>query len=400
MMFRDANATGATPGRFPLLRLLWGATMPGALWWMVPLLGFLAFIGFDGWRSHASLADVASHLASLFGLVVMCLSLTTQFALRRRRAAVAGLLRAGDTNQLGEQNGSLVEPGETELTQPVLVGIASAFFGLVCGLMVITLLSGPRSAEVRVSYWSNWVLAAIFWTQAIMLSTGSARTLYTWGQQRAAAALTAQADVDRARMAALQAQMNPHFLFNALNTVAALLGTDGSRAKATVQSLSGMLKHTLDRSAEPLTTVHDELQFVRDYLAIEHERFGSRMDVTYDVDPATDVLAVPTMSLQPLVENAIKHAVTTSIEGGRIRISVSRPDEHRLRLSVEDDGPGFGPEAKDGTFLRNVRERLRTLYGDSGTLDVATSPSGARVTMTIPQQLDSSREIMPFMPSW
>jgi two-component system LytT family sensor kinase len=233
-----------------------------------------------------------------------------------------------------------------------------------------------------------------------VLSTGSARTLYTWGQQRAAAALTAQADVDRARMAALQAQMNPHFLFNALNTVAALLGTDGSRAKATVQSLSGMLKHTLDRSAEPLTTVHDELQFVRDYLAIEHERFGSRMDVTYDVDPATDVLAVPTMSLQPLVENAIKHAVTTRIEGGRIRISVSRPDEHRLRLSVEDDGPGFGPEAKDGTGLRNVRERLRTLYGDSARLETATSPSGARVTMTIPQQLDSSREIMPFMPSW
>jgi LytS/YehU family sensor histidine kinase len=95
-------------------------------------------------------------------------------------------------------------------------------------------------------------------------------------------------------------------------------------------------------------------------------------------------LPVPTMSLQPLVENAIKHAVTTRIEGGRIRISVSRRDERRLKLSVEDDGPGFAPDAKDGMGLSNVRQRLRTLYGDAAALDIATSSSGSRVTMTIP----------------
>jgi two-component system LytT family sensor kinase len=170
----------------------------------------------------------------------------------------------------------------------------------------------------------------------------------------------------------------------ALNTVASLLGTDGARARATVQNLSGMLRHTLERSSRPLTTVEEELQFVRDYLDIERERFGSRLQVTYDIDPATAAMAVPTMSLQPLVENAIKHAVTNRLEGGHVRIAAGlRIDPPRLVLSVEDDGPGFAPGSEDGTGLGNLRARLRTLYGADAELATETLPTGARVSLTV-----------------
>ena len=107
---------------------------------------------------------------------------------------------------------------------------------------------------------------------AIQRMTHSMRRFYLWSHETGAAAATAEADAQRARINALQAQMNPHFLFNALNTVASLVGTDGERARRTVRNLSGMLRHTLERSAEPMTTVNEELGFVRDYLDIERER--------------------------------------------------------------------------------------------------------------------------------
>jgi signal transduction histidine kinase len=350
----------------------------------VPVVAFLAFVVFDIRQSQASFADAAGELAMPFLVAAQFIAFNTNWTLRPRRTTTR-ILPIDVADQWGRRNRPSEDPGADALVQPVLVGIGAACFGLACGLVVISLFGATPSTQHSLrAYWSSGILGSMWLIQATLATTTSSRGLYAWGQERAAAAANAQADVDRARMAALQAQMNPHFLFNALNTVAALLGTDGSRARDTVRNLSGMLKHTLDRSAEPLTTVRDELQFVRDYLAIERERFGSRLDVVYDLDPAVDDLPVPTMSLQPLVENAIKHAVTTRIEGGRIHISVSKPSEERLRLSVEDDGPGFAADAKDGMGLSNVRQRLRTLYGDAAALDVATSSSGSRVTMTIP----------------
>jgi LytS/YehU family sensor histidine kinase len=227
-------------------------------------------------------------------------------------------------------------------------------------------------------------------TIALFRVTNSTRRLYDWSMNVAASAATAQADADAARIAALQAQMNPHFLFNALNTIASLVGADGARSQRTVQNLTGMLKHTLERSSKPLTTVDDEIQFVRDYLDIERERFGSRLQVTYAVDPAIGTMPVPTMSLQPLVENAIKHAVASRLEGGHIRIKAARRlDRPAIRLTVEDDGPGFGPDTPDGTGLGNLRARLHTLYGSDAMLLTETLPQGARVMVTVPISADA-----------
>jgi two-component system LytT family sensor kinase len=215
--------------------------------------------------------------------------------------------------------------------------------------------------------------------------TNSTRSLYDWSMSESSAAATAQADADAARLRALQVQMNPRFLFNALDTVTSLLGNDDSRGRRTVRNLTAILKHTLERSTKPLTTVEDEVRFVRDYLDIERERFGSRLQVTYAVDPGTSTMAIPTMSLQPLVENAIKHAVTERLEGGHIRVSATRGlMPPLLRLVVEDDGPGFGPHIVEGTGLKNLRARLATLYGQEATLLTETIDGGARVSVTVP----------------
>ena len=243
--------------------------------------------------------------------------------------------------------------------------------------------SGERGWQILPMY----VAVAILLGAAVSHVTTSTRRLYVWCQETAAAAATAQADAARARIAALQAQLDPHFLFNALNTVASLLGSDGARARNTVRNLSRMLEHTLQRSARPLTTVADEVQFVRDYLDIQRERFGPRLTVTYDIASDADALLVPTMSLQPLVENAIKYAVASRLEGGRIRIAASTLIPRRaVRLSVEDDGPGFAPDSPDGTGLGNLRARLRSLYGPPPEAELITDtlPTGARVSLIVP----------------
>jgi sensor histidine kinase YesM len=211
----------------------------------------------------------------------------------------------------------------------------------------------------------------------------STRFLYTHARDQAAAAERAQAEAADARLAALQAQMNPHFLFNALNTIASLVRTDARAAEATTENLAAILRRTLDRSRSTLSTVEDEADYLRAYLAIEQERYGERLSVDWDVDPDTLPLRIPPMTLQPLAENALKHGIGGRLEGGRMRISARRVDG-ALRLEVQDDGAGFAPDARDGTGLGNLRARLATLYGARASLTIDRLPRGARVTVQLP----------------
>jgi LytS/YehU family sensor histidine kinase len=198
---------------------------------------------------------------------------------------------------------------------------------------------------------------------------GATRTLYGYGREQAAAAERTRAEVGEARMAALQAQMNPHFLFNTLNTVAALVKRDPAAAERTIENLSAVLRTTLDRSQQPLATVRDELQNVRAYLDIEQQRLGGRLQVQFDIDP--------------LVENALRHGIASRIEGGTVRIGI-RETDGALRLTVEDDGPGFAARHREGTGLGNLRRRLETLYGEEASLTVSRGAPGGRVTVTVP----------------
>jgi len=154
--------------------------------------------------------------------------------------------------------------------------------------------------------WGSAIAVLLVACLSIYMVFTSSRFLFSYAKQQASRVEKAQAEVAEARLAALQAQMNPHFLFNTLNTVAALVRTDAVRAEATVENLASVLRRTLDRSRHPLTTVGEEVDYVRDYLEIERERFGERLRVEWSIPDDLRSGEIPTMTLQPLVENSVK----------------------------------------------------------------------------------------------
>jgi len=192
-----------------------------------------------------------------------------------------------------------------------------------------------------------------------------------------------------ARLAALTSQINPHFLFNTLNSVSSLIRTDPTQARVMVIRLSKVLRRLL-RKHEAFSPLRDELNFIEDYLAIEVVRFGEKLRFVREVADDTLDMLVPSMLLQPLVENSIKHGLSSKVEGGTIRIRTWRT-ETRLCLIVEDDGVGI-PEAKLATLLdrgigvNNVHERLKVLFGHEYRMWIESQPGkGARIQIEVPQ---------------
>jgi two-component system LytT family sensor kinase len=192
--------------------------------------------------------------------------------------------------------------------------------------------------------------------------------------------------VTEAELRALRAQINPHFLFNSLNTVADLIVRDPVRAETMTLRLASVFRHVLAHSSRPLTTVRDEIEFLRAYLYIEEARFGDRLRVEIAVDPAAAGEAVPSLILQPLVENALKHGLAPKPGPGHLTIAVDVEGDS-LRLRVEDDGMGLsGRRESQGVGLANVAERLATLYQDRASIAMeAREGGGCRVTVRIPR---------------
>ena len=198
--------------------------------------------------------------------------------------------------------------------------------------------------------------------------------------------LRAEALAHEARLEALRYQLNPHFLFNALNAVSTLV-TERRNDEATrmIARLGDLLRATLDRSDGETIALTEELELVRRYLDIEQVRLGDRLRVTLDIDANAWTARIPPMLLQPLVENAIKHAVAPRESGGVISIS-ARKDGARLHLAIADDGPGVrGDTTTRGIGLANARARLGQLYGESHQFSLGASDAGGlRVDVTIP----------------
>ena len=189
-----------------------------------------------------------------------------------------------------------------------------------------------------------------------------------------------------ARFSALQAQVNPHFLFNTLNTIV-VRARDGDSAGTVqmVEQLSEMLRRTLTRHRAAEVTLDEELDLVRQYVGIEQARFSDRLSPAFDIAPDTLRAAVPSFSIQHLVENAIRHGIAKRAEAGLLRV-LSRRVGDDLQVVVEDDGPGI-PETLDaaGRGLDTTRERLGLLYGDRASLIVERRPEGGtRATLRIP----------------
>lgn len=183
-------------------------------------------------------------------------------------------------------------------------------------------------------------------------------------------------DASRSELKALRAQINPHFLFNALNAIATLTHRDPDRAEETVEQLAEVFRYTLRRSDEEWVRVDDEIEFIRSYLQVEKARFGDRLSIVIEVDPQVERSLVPTMMVQTLVENALKHGVSEVKDGALIKIS-GRARDGYVEIDVIDNGPG--PSARSSRFsskesgrygLANIRTRLEGYYGSRGSLEL------------------------------
>jgi two-component system LytT family sensor kinase len=202
----------------------------------------------------------------------------------------------------------------------------------------------------------------------------------------------------KARMDALSSQINPHFLFNTLNTVSSLIRYDPDLARVVVVKLSNILRRLL-RKHETFVPLHEELGFVDDYLDIEVARFGrDNLQIFKQVDQQTLEAFVPSMLLQPIVENSIKHGLGAKLDGGQITIRTSYV-EGRLVIEVEDNGVGISPDRMaqvyvDGIGMSNVHERLRMLYGDDFRMDISSSEgAGTLIRIEVPELVSEMRGV-------
>jgi len=191
-----------------------------------------------------------------------------------------------------------------------------------------------------------------------------------------------------AELDALRAQINPHFLFNSLNALYATIPRSSVDARNTLVSLAEIFRYSLQGDRQ-FVSLEQELRIVRAYLQVERLRLGDRLQTGIHTAEDTLQLTVPVLSIQPLVENAVKHGVSSGTGAGTVRIE-SRIVRDSLRVTVSDDGPGFPPSGPpDGAHgLENVRRRLRLCYGERGSLKIASPAAGAEVVLTIPVSHD------------
>jgi LytS/YehU family sensor histidine kinase len=187
-----------------------------------------------------------------------------------------------------------------------------------------------------------------------------------------------------AELRALRAQVDPHFLFNSLNSISALTSEDPAAARRMCLLLSGFLRRSLALGARDRITLEEELALVADYLAIEKVRFGPRVDVRQEVGEASLICAVPPLLLQPLVENAVRHGLAHLLEGGTIRITARRKGG-RLSIAIENPRDPERPTRRgEGVGIANVRDRLRSLYGDEASASFRADDASYRVDLNLP----------------
>ncbi|MDQ6646434.1 MAG: histidine kinase [Pseudomonadota bacterium] len=255
-------------------------------------------------------------------------------------------------------------------------GDGSCSFTVICEPM-----SAPWSGWLQVDDGANLQNMDTI-TRAITLAIARRRR----GEQAAVVQTVTEKELAIARLNLLQAQVEPHFLYNTLANAQVLVRTDPASADKMLGYLIQYLRHSLPRTDDALSTLGEELERSRAYLEILKIRMGSRLTLQIDVPDALVSTALPPMMLQTLVENAIKHGLEPRPGDGTVWI-FARLEDARVAITVADDGRGFGGEASgSGIGLKNVRERLRLIYGAAGSLVIAANfPQGVAATITVPE---------------
>jgi two-component system, LytTR family, sensor kinase len=262
------------------------------------------------------------------------------------------------------------------LTAPVALELLRQALGLRFGAHRLFFLSSP----------SMWMTALVVLATVLAVAT----PIKIWNSARIEHRLQEQEKLLlAAKIEALKSQINPHFLFNTLASISSFIRSEPETARMLIIKLSGLLRRLI-RSHQHFVTLREELEAIDEYLDIEVVRFGSKLGVRKEISPDTVELVVPSMILQPLVENSIKHGLARKIGPGSIVIRSWR-ENGRAVLEVEDDGMGFLPDRLDqpmssGIGLANVRERLRVIYGATSQFTLTSQPgSGTRVRIEIPE---------------
>jgi len=273
----------------------------------------------------------------------------------------------------------------------------AACVGLELSRVAVVLATKPKWLFAIDPHW-NWMLILV----VIGTLVSVAAPLKIWNNTRIEMNLERhQQLLLRARMDALTSQINPHFLFNTLNTVTALIRVDPDTARGVVLKLSNILRRLL-RKHETFVPLREELSFIDDYLDIEVARFGEdSLDIVKEIDERTLETFIPSMLLQPIVENSLKHGLAPKLEGGRLCLRTSSHG-NRLHVEIEDNGVGISEEKMphvyvEGIGLSNVRERLRVLYGADFNLDIESREGqGTTIRIDVPQLVPVIPEVSVF----
>ncbi|HEX2190560.1 MAG TPA: histidine kinase [Longimicrobiaceae bacterium] len=306
-----------------------------------------------GWREAALTAAASAYLWIPFTLLALWLA--------ERRPVERGRWRSGLAAHLAAAVATVV-------FRAAAVVVLNPWVGWYPEL--------PRFRELLVTSFGN-----NFFTFWLLAGVGHAVHFARTARRR-------EAQLARAQLHALQAQLHPHFLFNALNTVSSAVRRDPDAAERMIARLSELLRSSLDTAATPEVPLAEELRLLESYLEIEQARFEDRLRVRWSIDPAARDARVPRLILQPLVENAVKHGIGPRSAPGTVEVSAAREDGE-LRLEVRDDGvgvpAGFALEERAGVGLANTRARLRQLYGDRGRFALEGAPGGGvAVRISIP----------------
>jgi sensor histidine kinase YesM len=279
---------------------------------------------------------------------------------------------------------------ERRKLSPLAVFLCHAACALLYGFIsygMLWMLFGLNQPLIRYV----WPTLYFMMTYVVIAAVFHTVRMNAAARRQAAAVQQAHSLLLASELNALRNKLNPHFLFNTLHSIIALTRKNPDAAEAALFQFSDMLRYVLDteKSGSDRVTLDDELRFTRDYLELESLRLGQRLKVAWELDDAAGVLALPALSLQPLVENSIKHAFNPHSRPGTLSIRTRIDDAgRRLALTVGDDGPGADVDAvrrSNGLGIRTVERRLQLEYGAQGGLAIETAPgAGFVVTMSIP----------------
>jgi hypothetical protein len=268
----------------------------------------------------------------------------------------------------------------------LLIAIMHRAFGIVLHNLIYSIYAGNETFNMfgfwKSRYFGAGIISSLiyYWILVSIFLAAISRTRL----------INKEKELANARLHALITQLRPHFLFNTLNSISSLIDIDKSAAQKMISRFGDLLRGVLEKEEKQFISLEEEVAFIENYLSIELERYQDRLSITYDLDPESLEGKVPTLILQPLVENAIKHGISKKLEGGEIAISsqILNGEENpvpQLELRVEDNGEGLIDGFDYGVGLKNVSKRLKELYQDDFEFKLENNePEGCRARITIP----------------